>query len=67
MRTLLTAAVCIHTHCTEQMRDDATLLFALAPTWVGRGAHAPGQRFFGTYPEGQLRFKDGRPSIKVHI
>ncbi|KAG5191556.1 hypothetical protein JKP88DRAFT_251434 [Tribonema minus] len=47
------------------MSEDMTLFFALAPGWIGRGPHAPGQRFFGTYPSGQLRLMDGHPAIKA--
>ncbi|CAM9817825.1 unnamed protein product, partial [Phaeothamnion confervicola] len=57
-----------------ELRDRMTAFFVLSPSLIGSGPkggsnsggdHAAGQRFFGTYPVGQFRFLDGRPSLHL--
>jgi hypothetical protein len=47
------------------LSENSSLFFVLKPEWIGMGAQAPGQRFFGTYPSGQMRLNDGRLSLKI--
>eukprot|EP00639_Heterosigma_akashiwo_P014973 CAMPEP_0206368636 /NCGR_PEP_ID=MMETSP0294-20121207/4785_1 /ASSEMBLY_ACC=CAM_ASM_000327 /TAXON_ID=39354 /ORGANISM="Heterosigma akashiwo, Strain CCMP2393" /LENGTH=709 /DNA_ID=CAMNT_0053815169 /DNA_START=126 /DNA_END=2251 /DNA_ORIENTATION=+ len=51
------------------LRDRSTLFLVLAPGYLerGRGVTASvAQRFFGHYPNGQLRFHEGHVSIKTY-
>ncbi|CAM9530555.1 unnamed protein product [Choristocarpus tenellus] len=45
--------------------DGMTLFFVMKPAFLGQGVHHPGQRFFGTYPNGQMRLLDGHPSLHL--
>ena len=47
-------------HCpTVRLNDRTTSFFTIMPQSLDSGVHVEGQRFFGTYPEGQFRFVDG--------
>ncbi len=48
-----------------QLRTGVSALFAVAPEWLHDGDQIGGQRFFGHYPFGQLRFHDRKVSFKT--
>ena len=47
-----------------RMRLGMTLYIVLRPSVFGSGDQASGQRFFGHYPYGQMRFSDGHVAIR---
>jgi hypothetical protein len=47
-----------------QLAAGMTLYFLVAPLAFEPGDQAAGQRFFGHYPFGQLRFRDGRVALR---
>lgn len=47
-----------------QLHDEMTVFFVLKPHVFEPGDQAIGQRFFGHYPYGQLRFNSGRVAFK---
>lgn len=53
------------THSYPQLQDQATIFIVLSPSFLENGDQAPGQRFLGHYPQGQLRFHDGHLGLKT--
>lgn len=47
-----------------QLRNGMSLFFVIKPVAFEPGDQAMGQRFFGHYPSGQFRFRDGHVAIK---
>lgn len=51
--------------CTDlQLSSASTLFFVIKPLAFEPGDQAVGQRFFGHYPFGQFRFRDGRVALR---
>jgi hypothetical protein len=47
-----------------ELRAGMTLFFVIRPVAFEAGDQAVGQRFFGTYPSGQFRFRDGHVALR---
>jgi hypothetical protein len=52
----------MHSVLPIKLSTPLTAMFVINPRSFG-GEHAMGQRFFGFYPNGQFRFRNGKPSF----